>query len=120
MSSKTPYTSTKNYINGYKLPISILEKMTSQRLNSYINKKLRPRLSNFYCDCRCGSLNWTIYDSHTDEEQDYIEFVKYLKLVQSYFKEKLKKDPLKETINRNHKTHGCTHKSKSQRKTRKK
>lgn len=120
MSSKAPYTSTKNYINGYKLPISILEKMTSQRLNSYINKKLRPLRSRFHCGCGCQTPNWTIYDSNKNEEQDYFELVKYLKLVQSYLKEKLKNDPLKENINRNHKTHGCTHKSKSQRKRRKK
>lgn len=115
MSSRTPYYNTKHYINGYKLPEKILQNMTSQRLYSYIKKKLKPELSSYHCPC-CQEPYWKLYDSHKDEKEEYSKLHRYIKHVYAILNLKLKSDPLVIRNNKAKINKGCQHKKKSQKK----
>lgn len=77
----TTYKQKLHYIDGYRLPIEQLQKMSTQRLLNYIKKILKPRSRSYCCDCGCGEFYFELFASRKGEKSEYNKLNRYTKFV---------------------------------------
>lgn len=105
-----------HYIDGYKLPINLIEKMSTQRILNYISKVIKREERYYLCECCLGECCQNIIN-----KKDFHKLNEYRKIIYSILNSRedlasIRLNNSNKSSLKNKKNHGCNRKSKKTRK----